>query len=130
MREYIEFNVDASQIFGHELHQKNNHFLFYKPKTMVFHKCLMDLFDKVLGMHVGNTILVDHNHVKMMRSPIENVMLVEKCNGRVDIFPKYLMGEVLIYLEAFHSTSDFVFTFVQHRPFGTTWQITRANTKF
>jgi hypothetical protein len=28
-------------------------------------------------MHVGNAILVDHNHVRMMRSPIDNVMLVE-----------------------------------------------------
>jgi hypothetical protein len=79
---------------------------------MVFHKCLVDFFDKVLGMHVGNTILVNHNHVRMMKSPIENVMLVEKWNGKVDVFLKYIMGEVLTYLEAFHSTSDFVFTFV------------------
>ncbi len=112
MRKYIDFNVDASQIFGCELYQKNNHFLFYKPKTMVFHKCLMDFFDKVPGMHVGNIILVDHNHVRMMRNPIENVMLVEKWNGRVEVFLKYIMGEVLTYLEAFHSTSDFMFSFV------------------
>ncbi len=112
MRKYIDFNVNALQIFGRELHQNNNHFLFYKPKMMVFHKCLMDFFDKVPGVHVGNTILVDHNHVRMMRNPIENVMLVEKWNGRVDVFLKYIMGEVLTYLEAFHSTSDFMFTFV------------------
>jgi hypothetical protein len=51
-----------------------------------------------------------------MQNPIENVMLVEKWNGRVS--PKYLMGEVLPYLEAFHSTNNFVFTFVEHKPFG------------
>jgi hypothetical protein len=130
MREYIDFNVDASRIFGHELHKKNNHFLFYKPKAMVFLKCLMDFFDKVLGMHVGNTILIDHNHVRMMKSPIENVMLVEKWNGRVNIFSKYLMGEVLTYLEAFHSTSDFKFTFVQLKPCGTIRQITRVDIVF
>jgi hypothetical protein len=39
-------------------------------------------------------------------------MLVGKWNGRVDIYPKYLMGEVLPYLEALHSTCNFVFTFV------------------
>jgi hypothetical protein len=52
-------------------------------------------------MHVGNTILVHHNHVRMLRSPINIVILVEKWNGRVDVFLKYLMGEVLTYLEAF-----------------------------
>jgi hypothetical protein len=78
MREYIDFNVDVSRFIDRELHPKNNHFLFYKPKTTIFHKCFMDFFDKVLGMYVGNTILVDHNHVRMMRSPIENVMPVEK----------------------------------------------------
>ncbi len=57
-------------------------------------------------------------------------MLVEKWNGRVDVFPKYLMGEVLTYLVAFYSTNDFEFTFVQHKPFGTMWHITRVNTKF
>jgi hypothetical protein len=57
-------------------------------------------------------------------------MLVEKWNGKVDVFPKYLMGEVLPYLEAFHSTGNFVFTFVQCKPFGMTWQITRVNIEF
>jgi hypothetical protein len=90
----------------------------------------MDFFDKVLGMHVGNTILVDHTHVRMMRGPIGNVMLVEKWNGRVDVFLKYLMGEVLTYLEAFHSISDFEFTFVQHKPFGTMRQIIKVDTEF
>jgi hypothetical protein len=53
----------------------------------------MDFFDKVWGTHVGNTILVNHNLVRMMISLIHNVMLVEKWNGRVDICLKYLMGE-------------------------------------
>jgi hypothetical protein len=79
---------------------------------MVFHKWLMDFFDKIPGMHVGNIILVDHIHIRMMRSLKENVMLVEKWNGKVDVFPKYLMGEVLTCLEAFHSTSDSMFTFM------------------
>jgi hypothetical protein len=79
---------------------------------MVFHKCFTNFFDKVLSTHVGNTILVDHNLVRMMKNTIKNVMLVEKWNGRVDVSLKYLMGEVLHYLEAFHSTCDYVFTFV------------------
>jgi hypothetical protein len=79
---------------------------------VVFHKCLTDFFDKVLGMHVGNTILVYHNLMKTMRSPIKNVMLVEKWNRRVNFFLKYLMGEILPYLEALHSTCKSVFTFV------------------
>ncbi len=62
---------------------------FNKPRTVVFHKCLMDFFNKILGMHVGNTILVDHNPIRMMRSPMENVMLVEKWNGRVHVSLKY-----------------------------------------
>jgi hypothetical protein len=80
---------------------------------MVFHKCFTKFFDKVLGMHVGNTILVNRNCIRTMRSPIENVMLVEKWNGRVYIFPKYLMGgEVVPYLEALHSIGDSMFSFV------------------
>jgi len=90
----------------------------------------MDFFDMILGMHVANTILVDHNHIRMMKSPIKNVMLVAKWNGGVDVFMKYLMGEVFTYLDTFHSTSDSVFTFVQHKPFGTTWQITREDIEF
>jgi hypothetical protein len=43
-------------------------------------------------MYIGNTILVDHNIVKTMGSLIDNVMLVEKWNHRVEIFSKYLMG--------------------------------------
>jgi hypothetical protein len=118
MREYRDFNVNVLWIFGCELCQKNNHFLFDKPKTVVFHKSLTNFFNKILGTHVGNNILVDHNLVRTMKSPIENVMLVEKWNGKVDVSPKYLMGEVFPYLEAFHSTSDSVFTFVEHKPFG------------
>jgi len=90
----------------------------------------MDFFNKILGTHVGNTILVDHNLVRMMKNLIENVMLVEKWNGRVDVFPKYLMGEVLPYLEAFHSISNFRFTFVEHKPFGVMHQIISVNTEF
>jgi len=53
-----------------------------------------------------------------MKSPIENVMLVEKWNGKVDVSPKYLMGEIPPYLVALHSIGEFVFTFVQCKPFG------------
>jgi hypothetical protein len=78
----------------------------------------MDFFDKILSRHIGNTILVDHNLVRTMKSPIENVMLVEKWNGKVDVSPKYLMGEIPPYLVALHSIGEFVFTFVQCKPFG------------
>jgi hypothetical protein len=79
----------------------------------------MDFFDKILGTHIGNTILVDHNLVRLMRSPIENVMLVEKWNGKVDISLKYLMSEILPYLVALHSIGESMFTLVQCKPFGT-----------
>jgi hypothetical protein len=39
-------------------------------------------------------------------------MLVEKWNHMVKVFPKYLMGEVLPYLEALHSKGESMFTFV------------------
>jgi hypothetical protein len=65
---------------------------FYKPMIMVFHKCLTYFFDKIMGKHVGNTILVDHNHVRVMKSPIENVMLVEKWNRKVEVSSTYVMG--------------------------------------
>jgi hypothetical protein len=110
MREYVDFNVNVSQFFGCGLCQMNNHFLLDKPKTIIFYKCLMDFFGKVLGKHIENTLLVDHNHVKMMKGPIKNVMLVEKWNDRVDVFPKYLMGEILHYLvQALHSIGGFKF---------------------
>jgi hypothetical protein len=48
-----------------------------------------------------------------MRSPIDNVMLVEKWNCRVECFSNTWWGEVLPYLEPLHSTSEFVFTFVK-----------------
>jgi hypothetical protein len=49
-------------------------------------------FGKISRMYVGNTILLDHNIVRTMRSPIDNAMLVEKWNCKVEIFLKYLMG--------------------------------------
>jgi hypothetical protein len=33
--------------------------------------------------------------VRTMRSPINNVMLVEKWNCGVEVCPKYLMGEIV-----------------------------------
>jgi hypothetical protein len=67
----------------------------------------MNFFDKILGMHVGKTILLNHNHVRTMRRLIKNVMFVEKWNGRVYVSPKYLMGEILSYLVTFHSIGNF-----------------------
>ncbi len=89
----------------------NNHFLFKKPKMVVFHKCLTNFFDKV-PTHVGNNILVNHNLVRMMKKLIENVMLVEKWNCRVKVSLKYLMGEVFPYLKALHFIGEFEFTIV------------------
>jgi hypothetical protein len=91
-KKYINFNIELLWIFGREFFKMNNHFLFNKPKMVVFHKCLKDFLDKILSMHVGNTILIDHNLVRMMRSPRDNVMLVQKWNCRVEVFSKYLMG--------------------------------------
>jgi hypothetical protein len=70
----------------------NSHFLFNKPKLMVFHKCLIGFFAKILSMHVANTIFINHNLVRTMKNPIDNVMLVEKWTHRVEAFLKYLMG--------------------------------------
>jgi hypothetical protein len=67
----------------------NNHFLFNKPKTLVFHKCLTQFFDKVLGMHIGNVININHNLTKMIMNPIENIMLIEKWNCEVKVFLHY-----------------------------------------
>ncbi len=116
-------------IFGHEFCKMNNHFLFNKPKTMVFHKCLIDFFDKILSMHVENTILIDHNLVRMMRSPIDNA-LVEKWNRREQVFSKYLMwgSPTLLGAISFHKwvcvyicgTQFFWYDMIEHV----------ANTKF
>jgi hypothetical protein len=57
-------------------------------------------------------------------------MLVEKWNCKVKVFSKCLMGEVLPYLEAFHSIGEFVFTFVQRNLVGTMWHINRVDTEF
>jgi hypothetical protein len=65
-----------------------------------------------------------------MRSPIDNVMLVEKWNCRVKVFLKYLLGEVFPYLEAFHSICEYVYTFVSSNPFGTTRQIAMVDIEF
>jgi hypothetical protein len=67
---------------------------------MVFHKCLIGFFAKILSMHVRNTIFIDHNLVRTMKSPIDNVMLVEKWIHRVKVFLKYLMGGSLPLLGA------------------------------
>jgi hypothetical protein len=92
MENNIDFNIELSRILGHEFCKMNNHFLFNKLKMVVFHECFIDFFDKISSMHVGNTILLDHNLVRMMRSPIDNVTLVKKWNRRVEVFSKYLMG--------------------------------------
>jgi hypothetical protein len=73
--------------------------------------CFIDFFERVLGTHFGNIILVDHNHVRTMQNQINNVLLVEKWNGRVEVFLNYLIVVVFLYLEAFHSFREFVCTF-------------------
>jgi hypothetical protein len=47
-------------------------------------------------------------------------MLVEKWNRKIKVSLKYLMGELLPYLEALHSIGELVFTFVKCKPFGMT----------
>lgn len=44
LKKYVDFNIEPLQIFGCDLWKMNNHFLFKKPKMMVFHKCLIDFF--------------------------------------------------------------------------------------
>jgi len=78
LKKYIDFNIKPLQIFGCDLWKMNNHFLFNKPKMMIIHKRLIDFFNKILVTHIGNTILLNHNLIRTMRSPIDNVILVEK----------------------------------------------------
>ncbi len=54
---------------------------------------------------------MDHNPIKTMRNPINNVLLIEKWNGRIEFSSNYLIIVVLPYLEAFHSSREFVSTF-------------------
>jgi hypothetical protein len=42
---------------------------------------------------------IDHNLIRMMINPIDNVMFIEKWNCYVKVFPNYLMGVVFMYLE-------------------------------
>jgi hypothetical protein len=48
-----------------------------------------------MGTHFGNTILVDHNLIKTMQNPINNVLLVEKWNGKKEVSLNYLIIVVL-----------------------------------
>jgi hypothetical protein len=52
-------------------------------------------FKRVMGTHFGNTILVDHNLIKTMQNPINNVLLVEKWNGKKEVSLNYLIIVVL-----------------------------------
>ncbi len=65
-----------------------------------------------------------------MWNPINNILLVEKWNGRVEVLPNYLIIVVLLYLEALHSFGESVSTFVEHNPFGMMLHITIADTEF
>jgi hypothetical protein len=102
----------------------------WKPSFVVFHKCLIDFWQRVLGIHFGNTILVDHNLVMTMWNLINNVLLVEKWNGRVEVLLNYLIIVVFLYLEALHYFGKFVSTFVEHNPFGRMPHIIVADIKF
>lgn len=42
LKKYVDFNIEPLQIFGCDLWKMNNHFLFKKPKMMIFHKRLID----------------------------------------------------------------------------------------
>ncbi len=73
---------------------------------------------------------MDHNLVMTKWNPINNVFLVEKWNGRVEVLPNYLIIVVFLYLEALHSFGEFVSTFVEHNPFGRMPHIIVANIQF
>jgi hypothetical protein len=47
-----------------------------------------------------------------MINTIDNVMIIEKWNCYVKVFPNYLMGVVFMYLEALHSIGEYMFRVV------------------
>ncbi len=71
---------------------------------------------------------MDHNLVVTMWNPINNQLLDEKWNGRVEVSLNYLIIVVFSYLEALHSFRESVSTFVEHNPFDTMPHINVANT--
>jgi len=73
---------------------------------------------------------VDHNHVRTMWNPINNILLVEKWNGRIEVLSNYLIIVVFSYLEAFHSFRESMCTFFKHNPIGKMLHIITADIKF
>jgi hypothetical protein len=47
---------------------------------------------------------VDHNPIRIIQKLINNVLLVEKWNGGVEVSPNYLIIMVFPYFEAFQSS--------------------------
>jgi len=111
LKELIKVNIKSSNIFGCELCQKNNQFLWKRPSSVIFHKCFINFFERVSSTHFGNTIFMDHNHVRTMWNPINNVLLVVKWNNRVEVSLNYFIMVVLPYLEALHSFRELVCIF-------------------
>jgi hypothetical protein len=69
-------------------------------------------FEGVTSIHLGNIILVDHNPVRIMMNLINNVMFVEKWNGRIKVSLNYLMVVVLPTLRLF---IPFVYTSISFK---------------
>lgn len=103
LKKHVEINIESSKIFGHEFCQKNNYFLWKNPSTIIFHKCFINVFERIMGIHFGNIILIDHNPIRKMMNSITNVMFVEKWNGRIKVSLNYLMVVVFAYFKARHS---------------------------
>jgi hypothetical protein len=82
----------------------------------------MDFFYEVLSMHIKKTIFtnIDHNLIRIMINPIDNVMFIEKWNCYVKVFANYVMGVVFMYLEALRSIRAYMFRVVQCNNFGRT----------
>jgi hypothetical protein len=65
-----------------------------------------------------------------MQNLINNILLVEKWNGGVEVLPNYLIIVVFPYLEAFQSSRKSMCKFFKHNPFGKMLHKTVADIKF
>jgi len=120
----LKIAIDLFRILGQKTYTKNVHFLSSNLEKHVFHKNLDVFFFKYLNACARNT-----PYKSLLNGPF-NEIFVKTFENFVKDNNNYLLGAIILYLEALQSSRISVPTFGDDNPFNSIRHINWNNPKY
>jgi hypothetical protein len=110
--EEMKNRIDPSKILGQKTYKQNYHFLSTNLKKPIFHKNFDVFFNKHLGIHLGNTLLINEMLYKNVFNESFNAIFLKSFDMPNKNPNDYFIFIILPYLEHFHHSRISALAFV------------------